>query len=117
MKNSGKITEKELLRQKAEEVLKNNLSEPDSPLSAIDTEQLIHELKVHQVELELQNNELRQSESIFKDIIEKNPMSIQILNLDGQTIQTNSAHTHLFGATPPSDYSIFDDTQLLEQGF
>ena len=56
------------------------------------------------------------SESIFKDIIEKNPISIQILNLDGQTIQTNSAHTRLFGATPPMDYSIFNDTQLLEQG-
>ena len=56
------------------------------------------------------------SEAIFKDIIEKNPLSIQILNLDGYTIQTNSAHTKLFGATPPADYSIFKDAQLLEQG-
>ncbi len=56
------------------------------------------------------------SEAIFKDIIEKNPLSIQILNLDGFTIQSNSAHTRLFGATPPADYSIFKDTQLLAQG-
>jgi hypothetical protein len=56
------------------------------------------------------------SEAIFKDIIEKNPLSIQILNLDGYTIQTNPAHTRLFGATPPAGYSIFNDTQLLEQG-
>ena len=56
------------------------------------------------------------SEAIFKDIIEKNPLSIQILNMDGYTIQTNSAHTRLFGATPPAGYSIFKDTQLLEQG-
>ncbi|MEI7982864.1 MAG: PAS domain S-box protein, partial [Bacteroidota bacterium] len=40
------------------------------------------------------------SEAIFKDIIEKNPLSIQILNLDGYTIQTNSAHTRLL-ALPP----------------
>jgi len=59
---------------------------------------------------------LKLSEAIFKDIIEKNPLSIQILNMDGYTIQTNPAHTRLFGATPPAGYSIFKDPQLLEQG-
>ena len=116
MKNSGILKDQELLRQKAEKLLKSNLSKEDSPLSGIDTEQLIHELKARQAELELQINELRQSESIFKEIIENNPMSIQILNMDGQSIQNNPAHTRLFGATPPADYSIFDDSQLLEQG-
>ncbi len=56
------------------------------------------------------------SEAMFRDIIEKNPLSIQILNLDGKTIQTNSAHTRLFGASPPAEYSIFNDPQLLQQG-
>ncbi|MCX6268093.1 MAG: PAS domain S-box protein [Bacteroidetes bacterium] len=56
------------------------------------------------------------SESMFRDIVEKNPLSIQILNLDGYTIQTNSAHTRIFGAIPPADYSIFKDTHLLQQG-
>jgi PAS domain S-box-containing protein len=58
----------------------------------------------------------KHAESTFRDIIEKNPMSIQILNMDGLTIQTNPAHTKLFGARPPKDYSIFKDTQLLQQG-
>jgi PAS domain S-box-containing protein len=58
----------------------------------------------------------KMSEAMFRDIVEKNPLSIQILNLEGYTIQTNSAHTRLFGAIPPPDYSIFKDTQLLEQG-
>jgi PAS domain S-box-containing protein len=60
--------------------------------------------------------ERKLSESIFKDIIEKNPMSIQILNMEGYTIQTNSAHTNLFGVSPPGNYSIFNDRQLMQQG-
>ena len=61
--------------------------------------------------------EIKLSEAIFKDIIEKNPMSIQILNMEGYPIQVNPAHTKLFGVKPPSDYSIFEDTQLLSLGF
>jgi len=56
------------------------------------------------------------AEAMFKDIIEINPMSIQILDMEGYTIQTNSAHTKLFGVVPPSDYSIFNDSQLKQQG-
>ncbi|MBK7175008.1 MAG: PAS domain S-box protein [Bacteroidales bacterium] len=61
--------------------------------------------------------ENRLSEAIFKDIIEKNPMSIQILNMEGYPIQVNSAHTKLFGVKPPSDYSVLKDPQLLALGF
>jgi PAS domain S-box-containing protein len=59
----------------------------------------------------------KQAEKTILDIIEKNPMSIQILDMEGYTLQTNLAHTKLFGATPPSNYSIFKDSQLLQQGF
>jgi len=58
----------------------------------------------------------RQAEKMFQDIVDKNPMSIQILDMDGYTIQTNSAHTKLFGAKTPSGYSILNDTKLLQQG-
>jgi len=61
--------------------------------------------------------ERKLSESMFKEIIEKNPMSIQILDMEGYSIQTNSAHTKLFGVSPPAHYSIFKDTQLIQQGF
>jgi len=61
--------------------------------------------------------ERKQSESMFRDIIEKNPMSVQILNMEGYAIQTNPAHTKLFGICPPADYSIFKDPQLIQQGF
>jgi len=61
--------------------------------------------------------EQKQAEAIFKDVIEKNPMSIQILDMEGYLIQVNSAHTKLFGVKPPSDYSVLKDTQLLSLGF
>lgn len=87
---------------------------------------------IHSKASSLQNNEgkvirmfgshtditvLKQSEAIFKDIIEKNPMSIQILDMDGLAIQTNAAHTKLFGVKPPPDYSVLKDPQLLALGF
>ncbi|MEI7501609.1 MAG: PAS domain-containing sensor histidine kinase, partial [Bacteroidota bacterium] len=61
--------------------------------------------------------ERKQSERLLLDIIDKNPMSIQITDKDGFTLKVNSAHTELFGAVPPSDYSIFNDFQLIQQGF
>jgi PAS domain S-box-containing protein len=57
------------------------------------------------------------NEAIFKDIVEKNPMSIQILDLEGYPIQINKAHTNLFGVKPPADYSVLKDPQLLSLGF
>jgi len=61
--------------------------------------------------------EQKLSVAMFKDIIEKNPMSIQILDMQGYPIQVNPAHTKLFGVETPSDYSIFKDNQLLSLGF
>jgi PAS domain S-box-containing protein len=58
----------------------------------------------------------KHAEAIFRDIIEINPMSIQIMDMEGYTLQTNSAHTKLFGVSPPADYSIFNDNQLAQQG-
>jgi len=53
--------------------------------------------------------ESHQTERMLKDIIEKNPMSIQIVDEEGFTLKTNPAHTLLFGAVPPADFSIFAD--------
>ena len=71
MKNDNKNSESQNLRQKAEALLKMKPSQADSSLSAIETAKLIHELKVHQIELELQNEELIQAKSNVQKITEK----------------------------------------------
>jgi PAS domain S-box-containing protein len=55
--------------------------------------------------------ERKHAEEMFQDIIDKNPMSIQIVDINGYTIKVNPAHTALFGAVPPAGFSIFDDLQ------
>jgi PAS domain S-box-containing protein len=58
----------------------------------------------------------KQVEGFLKDIIAKNPMSIQILDKEGLTLEVNSAYKLLFGSVPPANYSIFNDPQLLQKG-
>ncbi|MFH0736335.1 MAG: PAS domain S-box protein [bacterium] len=59
----------------------------------------------------------KQAEGMFLDIIDKNPMSIQVVDKEGYTLKVNSAHTKLFGSVPPSNYSVLTDSQLMQQGF
>ncbi len=59
--------------------------------------------------------ERKKTEDILSMIIENNPMSIQIMDNNGCTLKTNSAHTKLFGTPPPPDFSIFTD--LESKGF
>lgn len=59
MKRNGNISESPVfLRKKAEELLNKQQSKPGSQVSAADGLKLIHELEVHQIELEMQNEEL-----------------------------------------------------------
>lgn len=62
-------------------------------------------------------SERKQADQVLREIIDKNPISIQIVDRDGYTLQTNAAHTRLFGAVPPPDYSIFKEQQIVNQGF
>jgi len=55
--------------------------------------------------------ERKHAKDLLNDIIEKNPMSIQIVDKDGYTLHGNPSYNRLFGATPPPDFSIFDDLQ------
>lgn len=62
-------------------------------------------------------SERKQADAILHEIIDKNPISIQIVDKEGYTLLINAAHTKLFGAVPPQDYSIFKDKQIVNQGF
>ena len=60
--------------------------------------------------------EHKRVERYLRDVIKKNPMSIQILDIDGLTQEVNDSYKKLFGAVPPSGYSLFSDPQLLQMG-
>lgn len=60
--------------------------------------------------------ERKKTERMLRDIIDKNPMSIQILDKESYTLSVNPAHTKLFGAVPPPEYCLFTDPILLNQG-
>ncbi len=60
--------------------------------------------------------ERKRAEKTLEDIIEHNPMSIQIVDKGGFTLQVNAAHDRLFGGPSPADFSVFRDSQIVKQG-
>ncbi len=92
------------LRQKAEELAKRKLAESVSQHSDLDLNRLIHELEVHQIELELQNQELLQSREDALEILEKYtelydfaPSGYFSLGKDGKIIDLNLAGAEMIG--------------------
>lgn len=63
-----------------------------------------------------QREALRVSEARFREIFFNNPQAAQLVDENGFTLQVNEAHTRLFGAVPPPDYSVFNDPLLEKQG-
>lgn len=57
-KQNKNLTDAETLRQKAEELFNKKRSKANLSFSEADFLKLIHEFEVHQIELELQNEEL-----------------------------------------------------------
>jgi PAS domain S-box-containing protein len=103
MKKNEK-SEAENLHQKAEELLKKKPRKTALPLSEIDTLKLIHDLEVHQVELELQNIELRHAKtsaevatSKYTNLYEYAPSGYFTLSTVGKIIEINLTGTILLG--------------------
>ncbi len=91
------------LRRMAEEKTRSlhvpgNLHAPEKTLD------LLHELQVHQIELEMQNEELRKtlaeldtSRSQYFDFYERAPVGYSTINLEGQILQANLTTARLLG--------------------
>lgn len=98
-RNSAKLDGKEL-RQRAEQQLAGSKLGED-----IESEpQLLHELQVHQIELEMQNEALREAHAIveeslerYSDLFDFAPVAYFTLGIDGKIHQTNFNGERLLG--------------------
>lgn len=92
-----------LLRQKAEEKLERQRSKA-SPILTSDTKKLIHKLQVYQIELEMQNEDLRKAKEASENALKKYtmlydfaPMGYFTLGRDGVIYDLNFTGADLLG--------------------
>ncbi|MFN7875704.1 MAG: PAS domain S-box protein [Pirellula sp.] len=91
------------LREQAEELVRTRCNDI-SKMKAEDVRDLVHELEVHQVELELQNEELRQSQvelahsrDQYSELYEFAPTGYVILDRHGKIHSANLTAANLLG--------------------
>lgn len=94
MDKTEKKTFSKTLRQKAEEFMQNKQPENYPQLSEADTLKLIHELQVHQVELELQNEELLLAKEKAEQAIDK--------------------YTELYDFAPTGYFTLTENSDIIE---
>jgi PAS domain-containing protein len=93
------------LRRKAEEKLRlKRKTNPLPDLSEVDTRRLLHELEVHQIELEMQNEELHQiqaaleaSRLLYFDLFDLAPVGYLILDKKNTIQEANFTVSALLG--------------------
>ncbi|MEX0982356.1 MAG: PAS domain-containing protein [Bacteroidales bacterium] len=98
------LTDAEMLRKKAEEKLKLEQKRVAKSNLENDTKKLLHELQVHQIELEMQNEELREANETAEAALKKYtmlydlaPMGYFTLDEDGRICDLNFTGAELLG--------------------
>lgn len=98
------FTDAKMLRSLAEEQLKARQPKEIIPVELADLEILFHELQVHQIELEMQNDELRQAYTIAETTLKKytmlydlSPMGYFTLDEDGAITELNFKGAEMLG--------------------
>jgi two-component system, chemotaxis family, sensor kinase Cph1 len=97
LKKRYNIPEAENLRRKAENQLKNMLSERDVKSSEDEIRRLVHELQVHQIELEIQNEELVIAKELiaaaaiekYRELYDFAPTAYFTLSKEGKILELN----------------------------
>ena len=125
MKTENNLTDASMLRQKAEEKLENKKSEIKMPLQEIDKLKLIHELEVHQIELEMQNEELviakekaETAEEKYTELYDFAPCGYLTLSKDGKITELNFAAAQMLykerSSLITSNFALFlsEDSRL-----
>jgi PAS domain-containing protein len=98
------FTDAQLLRMKAEEKLKEKLKKMNAPVTETDVKKLVHELQVHQLELEMQNEELSQAYQTAEEALKKYtmlydlaPMGYFTLDAEGIIHELNFTGAEMLG--------------------
>lgn len=98
------FTDARMLRQKAEELLKKKQTGKDFPAMENDLKKLVHELQVHQIELEMQNEELQQAYETAEIALKKytmlydlSPTGYFTLDSDGSICELNFTGADMLG--------------------
>ncbi|TRX16306.1 PAS domain S-box protein [Flavobacterium franklandianum] len=97
MKDKATPSEADILRQEAEEQLKNKSIKKVKPISDIEILKLIHELEVHQIELEMQHDELLLAKKKADTDAEK--------------------YTNLYDFAPSGYFTLSKDAEIKELNF
>lgn len=98
------ITIAQILRRRAEEHLKEKQKKVDISVEKADSKKLLHELQVHQIELEMQNEELQLVYETAEKALKKytmlydfSPMGYFTLDSDGTICDLNFTGAEMLG--------------------
>ena len=104
MNEEKDLTDAQILRRNAEEKLKLGQSKTIHKAMDTDINRLVHELQVHQIELEMQNDELRQANERAETALKKYtmmydfaPMGYFTLDHDGVICELNFTGAEMLG--------------------
>jgi PAS domain-containing protein len=104
MSNEEWNSDAQLLRMKAEEQLKMKQKKGDKPVTETDVKKLLHELQVHQIELEMQNEVLREAYETAETALKKYtllydfaPMGYLTLDSEGSICELNFTAAEMLG--------------------
>ena len=92
------------LRQRAEALYRASEAVIQEPTTPEETKQLLHELRVHQIQLEMQNEELRSiqaeldaSQTRYFDLYDLAPVGYMTFGEPGLILEANLAAANMFG--------------------
>lgn len=107
MRTSNHLPLQKSLRQKAEELFRTRGIDLDRHNVPPEFEEILEELHLHQIELEIQNEALRSSQSWqqaaetrFQHLYEITPIGYLVMDRNGRILHANRAACSCFGNTP-----------------
>jgi len=97
----------QILRKQAENIIRDKVTRPPENLESLSIEQIrhvFHELQVHQIELEMQNEELRRTQDELEvtmaryfDLYDLAPVGYCTISESGLILEANLTAAHLLG--------------------